>query len=219
MKIEIACFNPESAIVADLAGADRIELCDGYTEGGTTPEISVVRDVRSKVNTVLFVMIRPRGGDFCYSDAEFEQMKADIVLLKPFVDGFVFGMLNPDLTIDTMRNKILVDLAKPFPATFHRAFDQVDDPMTALEAVISCGFRAILTSGTKPNVTEGAAILKALVQKAADRITIMPGGGLRASNLTALHETVGAKYYHSSAITDRSEMADRAEIQALKQIT
>jgi copper homeostasis protein len=218
MKVEIACFNPESAIIADLAGADRIELCDGYAEGGTTPEINIVRGVRAKVNAILFVMIRPRGGNFCYSDAEFNQMKADIMSLKPFVDGFVFGVLNPDLTIDRLRNKILVDLAKPFPATFHRAFDHIAEPLQALEDVIACGFSTILTSGTKPNVSEGAAILKALVQKAGDRITIMPGGGLRASNLAALHETVGAAYYHSSAIVNDSQMADPDEINALKKI-
>jgi copper homeostasis protein len=218
MNIEIACFNPESAVIANQAGADRIELCDDYAQGGTTPEIIVVRDVRAKINAALFVMIRPRGGNFCYSDTEFEQMKTDITSLKPFVDGFVFGILNPDLTVDRQRNKMLVDLAKPFPATFHRAFDHVSEPISALEDVIACGFRAILTSGTKSNVTEGAAILKALVQKAGDRITIMPGGGLRASNLAALHETVGANYYHSSAITDQSEMANALEIMALKEI-
>lgn len=218
MKIEVACFNPESARIADAAGADRIELCDGYAVGGTTPEIDIVREVRRKTGTPLFVMIRPRGGDFCYSDAEFDQMKAAIVNLKPFVDGFVFGVLHPDATVDTERNKMLVDLAGPLPATFHRAFDQVAAPLTALDDVIACGFSTVLTSGTKPNVTEGAAVLKALVEKAGNRITIMPGGGLRSSNLAALHEIVGAKYYHSSAITDGSQMADADEIKALKKI-
>lgn len=218
MRIEIACFNRESALIADLAGADRIELCDGYTVGGTTPKFEMVRDVRNKTNTVLFVMIRPRGGDFCYSGAEFEQMKTDIVALKPFVDGFVFGLLRQDLTIDVARNKTLVDLAQPLPATFHRAFDQVTNPLESLEDIIACGFSTILTSGTKPNVTEGAAMLKTLVEKAANRITIMPGGGLRSTNLAALHKTVGANFYHSSAITDGSQLADADEIKALKNI-
>jgi len=216
MKIEIACFNPESAIIADMAGADRIELCDGYADGGTTPQIDIVRSVRSKITTPLFVMIRPRGGDFCYSDAEFNQMKADIISLKPLVDGFVFGILKPDLTIDRERNQELVNLAKPLPTTFHRAFDKVAEPLPALERIIACGFKTILTSGAKPNVIEGAAMLKTLVDKAANRIVIMPGGGLRASNLKALHEMVGAKFYHSSAIIGRSQISDVDEIKALK---
>jgi copper homeostasis protein len=218
MKIEIACFNPESAVIADLAGADRIELCDGYAEGGTTPETSIVRYIRKTVKCDLFVMIRPRGGDFCYSDSEFRQMKSDILSMKAFVDGFVFGILNRDLTVDIARNKTLVELAQPLPVTFHRAFDQVAEPMLALEDVITCGFTTILTSGTKPNVSEGATILKTLVEKAKNRIAIMPGGGLRASNLAALHEIVGAEYYHSSAITNQSQIADPEEIKALKKI-
>ncbi|CAM3272720.1 PF03932 family protein CutC [Flavobacterium longum] len=218
MRIEIACFNPESASIADQSGADRIELCDGYAVGGTTPATDIVREVRHKTKTVLFVMIRPRGGDFCYSDAEFAQMKADILTVKPFVDGFVFGVLHPDATIDTERNKILIDLAQPLPATFHRAFDQVSEPLSALEEIIACGFSTVLTSGTKSNVIEGAPVLKTLVEKAANRITVMPGGGLRSTNLAALHETVGAHFYHSSAITDGSQMADADEIKALKNI-
>lgn len=218
MKIEIACFDPESALIACSARADRIELCDGYAVGGTTPATDIVREVRDKTKTVLFVMIRPRGGDFCYSEAEFAQMKTDIMALKPFVDGFVFGVLHPDLTVDIARNKILIDLAKPLPATFHRAFDQVPEPLLALEEIIACGFSTVLTSGTKSNVIEGAAVLKTLVEKAANRITVMPGGGLRSSNLAALHQTVGATFYHSSAITDGSQMADADEIKALKNI-
>ena len=218
MKIEIACFNPESAIIADQTGADRIELCDGYADGGTTPEIGVVKSVRSKIKTPLFVMIRPRGGDFCYSDSEFGQMEDDIAALRPMADGFVFGVLNPDLTIDKLRNRLLVDLAKPLPATFHRAFDQVAEPFSSLEDVISCGFSTILTSGTKPDVIEGATILEKLVAQANGRIAIMPGGGLRSSNLAALHKVVGAEYYHSSALTDQSQKANAAEIKALKEI-
>jgi len=218
MKIEIACFNPESAMIADNAGADRIELCDGYSDGGTTPEPEAVRRLRPKIKTPLFVMIRPRGGDFSYSDAEFDKMKADIIALKPLVDGFVFGVLNPDATVDKTRNQILVDLSRPLRATFHRAFDQVGEPFSALEDVISCGFSTVLTSGTKSNVIEGATILIKLVAQANGRITIMPGGGLRSSNLATLHKAVGAAYYHSSAITDQTQTADAAEIKALKQI-
>lgn len=218
MRIEIACFNPESALIADSARADRIELCDGYAVGGTTPATDIVREVRHKTTTVLFVMIRPRGGDFCYSNAEFAQMKAEIIALKPFVDGFVFGVLHHDRTVDIARNKILIDLAQPLPATFHRAFDQVSEPLSALEDIIACGFSTVLTSGTKSNVIEGAAVLKTLVEKAANRIMVMPGGGLRSTNLTALHETVGATFYHSSAITDGSQTADAYEIKALRSI-
>ena len=218
MKIEIACFNFESALIANNAGADRIELCDSYADGGITPDFEMVKEVRAKTTADLFVMIRPRGGNFIYSEAEFAEMKKSVMLLKDSVDGFVFGILNDDLSVSIIQNKALVELAKPMPCTFHRAFDKVSDPLHSLEEIIKCGFSTILTSGTKPNVMEGKEILRSLVEKAQNRITIMPGGGLRSTNLKELHNTVGANFYQSSAITDGSATADHNEIIALKNI-
>ena len=163
-------------------------------------------------------MIRPRGGNFVYSDAEFQQMKDAILKLKTLaINGFVFGILNEDHTINSNQNTELVNLAKPILCTFHRAFDEVINYKIALEEVVSCGFSTILTSGTFPNVMEGKEVLKALVLQAENRITIMPGGGLRSTNISELDELVNANFYHSSAITDGSEIANPEEIIELKQ--
>ena len=217
-KIEIACFNLESALLAQDAGADRVELCAEMSVGGTTPSIEIIQQARENLNIDLYVMIRPRGGNFVYSEAEFEQMKSEIETIKKLgVNGFVFGILKDDNTINIEQNKVLVELAKPFPCTFHRAFDEVLNVDKALEDVISCKFSTILTSGTFPNVMEGKEVLKQLIIQAKNRIEIMPGGGLRSTNISALDEMVNANWYHSSAITDGSETADYKEVQSLIQ--
>ena len=216
-KIEIACFNLESALIAQKAGADRVELCADMLVGGTTPIIETIQQARKHLTIDLYVMIRPRGGNFVCSEAEFEQMKLEIETIKKLgVNGFVFGILNKDKTINIEQNKVLVELVKPFSCTFHRAFDEVLNVEKALEDVISCGFSTILTSGTFPNVMEGKEVLKQLVNQANNRIEIMPGGGLRSINISALNEMVDANWYHSSAITDGSEIASPEEIVQLK---
>ena len=216
-QIEIACFNLESALLAQKAGADRVELCANISVGGTTPSIEIIQQARKNLTIDLYVMIRPRGGNFVYSEAELEQMKLEIETIKQLgVDGFVFGILNEDKTINIEQNKVLVELAKPFSCTFHRAFDAVSNYEKALEDVISCGFSTILTSGTFPNVMEGKEVLKQLVIQANNQIEIMPGGGLRSTNISALDEMVNANWYHSSAITDGSETANQEEIIKLK---
>ncbi len=218
-KIEIACFNPESAIIAFENGADRIELCDGLAEGGTTPDFETVKRLRQKIDIPLFVMIRPRGGDFTYSEAEFEQMKHDLAQLKSLqVDGFVFGILDADGEVNTERNKQLVELAKPYPCTFHRAFDRAKGLESSLEKVIECGFTTILTSGQKPNVSEGKENLKKLVELSDGRIEILAGGGLRSTNIEDIRDFTKAGYFHSSAITDGGAFADADEVVALKNI-
>ncbi|WP_300976713.1 copper homeostasis protein CutC [Flavobacterium sp.] len=215
-NLEIACFNVESAVIAQKNGANRVELCDEMNEGGTTPSKEAVMDAREKLTIDMNVMIRPRGGNFVYSDAEFEQMKQEIIAYKKFkVDGFVFGILNQDNSINVERNKELVFLAKPLPCTFHRAFDVVPDVYNSLETVIDCGFQNILTSGQAPNVMEGIAVLEQLAKKAGNRITIMPGGGVRSSNVTLLKEKMNTSYYHSSAITNETETADGKEVNAM----
>ena len=216
-KLEIACFNVESAKIAHENGADRIELCDGIEVGGTTPNFEVTTKVRQLIDIDLNVMIRPRGGDFVYSDTEFEQMKLEISEFKKLnINGYVFGILDKNNKIDIERNTELVNLAKPFPCTFHRAFDVVSDYEQALEDVISCGFSAILTSGTHSNVMDGIDVLKKLVLQAQNRITIMPGGGLRSTNINHIQEVTQATFYHSSAITDGSQIANPEEIFKLK---
>ena len=216
-KIEIACFNLESALIAQKVGADRVELCADMSVGGTTPTIEIIQQAREHLTIDLYVMIRPRGGNFVYSEAELEQMKSEIETIKKLdVNGFVFGILKDDNTINIEQNKVLVELVKPFSCTFHRAFDEVLNVEKALEDVISCGFSTILTSGTFPNVMEGKEVLKQLVIQAKNRIEIMPGGGLRSTNISELNEMVKANWYHSSAITDGSETANPEEIIQLK---
>ena len=217
-KLEIACFNLDSALIAEENGADRIELCADLHLGGTTPTIAMIEAAKLMLTVDLFIMIRPRGGDFFYAEDEFQQMKASILHIKKLnVDGFVFGILNEDNSVNINQNTELVNLAKPIPCTFHRAFDKVQNYKTALDDVIFCGFSTILTSGTFLNVMEGKALLKELVFQAKDRITIMPGGGLRSANIEELDELVNAEFYHSSAITDETEIANPYEIIALKQ--
>ncbi|WP_126654206.1 copper homeostasis protein CutC [Chryseobacterium aureum] len=216
-KIEIACFNPESAVIAFENGADRIELCDGLSEGGTTPGFETLKNLREKMTIPIFVMIRPRGGDFTYTDSEFEQMKNDLVRLKSLnADGFVFGILDENDEVNVDQNKALVQLAAPLPCTFHRAFDRAASLEDSLEKVIECGFTTILTSGQKPNVSEGKENLKKLVELSDGRIEILVGGGLRSSNIEEIRSVTNANYFHSSAITDGGAFANPDEVVALK---
>ncbi len=216
-QLEIACFNLNSAIIAQENGADRVELCAEMKVGGTTPSFEITKQARQLITIDLNVMIRPRGGNFVYSDAEFQQMKNEIIQFKEIgVNGFVFGILTENNSVNTTQNTELVNLAKPIPCTFHRAFDEVLDAFQSLEDVIDCGFQTLLTSGQTPNVTEGVNRLTELVLKANNRITIMPGGGLRSTNIEFIQEKTKATFYHSSAITDGSETANSEEVQTLK---
>ncbi|MFV8366595.1 copper homeostasis protein CutC [Flavobacterium sp. XS1P27] len=216
-QLEIACFNLESAIIAQDNGANRVELCANMKEGGTTPNFELTKTVRDKVTIDLNVMIRPRSGNFVYSDFKFGQMKSEISAFKKLeVDGFVFGILNEDGTINEQQNTELVALANPLPCTFHRTFDGVKNKFQALESLIECGFKTILTSGAETNVVDGIDVLAALVEKANNRITVMPGGGLRSTNIGLLKEKTKAVFYHSSAITDSGEIANQQEIQSIK---
>ncbi|MBL7887991.1 MAG: copper homeostasis protein CutC [Bacteroidia bacterium] len=216
-KLEIACFNYQSALIAQQGGADRIELCDNFKEGGTTPDYSIVAKASNEIKIDLFVMIRPRGGNFVYTSEEFEQMKKDILHFKNLnVDGFVFGILNEDNSINIQQNKELIQLASPLPCSFHRAFDKIDNQQTALESVINCGFKTILTSGFTSSAMNGIKNLEQLVKASRNRITIMPGGGVRSSNIAQIKNKTQAHYYHSSAII-QGDIADVNEVKKLKE--
>lgn len=216
-QLEIACFNYESAIIAQENGADRIELCENMKLGGTTPNSILVVKVRESLNIKMHVIVRPRGGNFVYSDEELTEMKQDIKQFKKLgVDGFVFGILKENGKVNKKQNRELVHLAHPLSCTFHRAFDVVKDVENSLEDVIECGFKTILTSGQGINVTEGIWTLEKLQKLAAERIEIMPGGGLRSSNIKLLQEKLDLTFYHSSAITNDSEIANPEEIKELR---
>jgi copper homeostasis protein len=215
-QLEIACFNFESALIAQKNGADRIELCENMQLGGTTPNYILGVRVREELSIKMHVIIRPRGGDFVYSDEELIEMKQDIKQFKKLgVDGFVFGILNNDGSVNKIKNKELVDLASPLSCTFHRAFDEVADIEKSLEDVIDCGFDTILTSGQGLNVGEGISVLQKIQKLATGRIVIMPGGGLRSANIHLLKEKLEPTFYHSSAVTDDSETANAGEIKFL----
>jgi len=198
--IEVIGFNIESCILAQAAGAHRIELCDNPGEGGTTPSYGFIKAARKHVHIQLYPIIRPRGGDFFYSDVEFEVMKADVQMCKELgCDGVVIGILQADGTVDKKRCRELVHLAYPMGVTFHRAFDRVKDAVQALEDVIEIGCERILTSGLVPNALDGAETLAALIKQADERIIIMPGSGVRSDNIIGLAKRTGAVEFHTSA--------------------
>ncbi|MEO9021887.1 MAG: copper homeostasis protein CutC [Ginsengibacter sp.] len=199
-KLEIIGFNIESCIAAQDAGADRIELCMSPGEGGTTPSYAFIKEARKKLHIDLYVMIRPRGGDFLYSDEEFEIMKNDVLLCKQSgCDGIVTGILTEGGKVDTKRCEELIGYAYPLGATFHRAFDRVANPLEAMEDIIHLGFERILTSGLAPKAIDGIETLATLIKKSAERIILMPGSGVEASNIISIAESTSAKEFHSSA--------------------
>lgn len=203
--LEVIAFTIESAGIAERCGAHRIELCDNPGDGGTTPSHGMIERVRGRNSIQLFPIIRPRGGDFLYSEEEFRIIQKDISICKQLgCDGVVIGMLNPDGCVDKARTRRLVELAYPMEVTFHRAFDRVRDPYEALEDIIEAGCTRILTSGLKPRALEGAFLLKQLVEQANERICIMPGSGVRANNVLEIAKQTGAREFHSSARTEKS---------------
>ncbi|MEO8854871.1 MAG: copper homeostasis protein CutC [Ginsengibacter sp.] len=208
MKLEVIGFNIKSCITAQESGAKRIELCAGPGEGGTTPSFAFIKSARELLHIDLYVMIRPRGGDFLFSDDEFKMMKKNIEICKDSgCDGIVTGMLLKNGKVDKKRCKELLDLAYPMEATFHRAFDRVKDPFESLEDIIDLGFERILTSGLKPKAIESTDLLSRLVKKSAGRILIMPGSGITSQNIISIAENTGSTEFHSSAsVTEKSKM-------------
>lgn len=211
MTVEIVVYNIASAMKAQEGGADRIELCDNPGEGGTTPSIGTVEVVRQHCNLDVFVMIRPRGGDFCYSSYEFYSMKRDIYQCQRLsVDGFVFGILTPDGRIDKKRCKDLIDKCRPLRVTCHRAFDMARDPFEALEDCIEVGFDRILTAGQQAQALKGAALIGELVKRANGRIAIMAGSGVNENTVQEIVAVSGVGDIHFSATAfDESPMTFR----------
>ena len=198
--LEVIGFTIEACIAAQKAGANRIELCDSPADGGTTASYGFIKAARKKLQIELFPIIRPRGGDFLYSDDEFEIIKTDVKFcIEAGCDGVVIGMLTKDGKVDKKRCGALIDSAYPLGVTFHRAFDRTVDAFEALEDIIEIGCERILTSGQKPNASDGAELIKQLIEKANDRIIIMPGSGVNSKNILQIAETTAAVEFHSSA--------------------
>jgi copper homeostasis protein len=199
-KLEICSDTVESSLTAQASGADRIELCDNLPEGGTTPAYGTIAAARENLRIRLNILIRPRSGDFLYSDLEYEIMKKDILLCREAgADGIVTGILREDGTIDTERTAGLVRLAYPMEVTFHRAFDMCRDPFGSLEDIIAAGCTRLLTSGQENTAYEGAGRITELIEKAGSRIIIMPGSGINEENIEFIARTTRAREYHMSA--------------------
>jgi copper homeostasis protein len=197
--IEIATSDFETTRSAVEGGADRIELCANLAEGGTTPSYGTLFQCREAFDILLYPIIRPRGGDFLYSDEEFEIMLHDVKLCKQSgCDGIVTGLLLADGSIDVKRTTALVEIAYPMGVSFHRAFDRCRDPFVALEELIKAGCERILTSGQKPTAPEGVEMIAELNRIADHRIIIMPGSGVRKENIKMLAEKTGCTEFHSS---------------------
>jgi copper homeostasis protein len=202
MDLEVCIDSVESAIAAERGGAKRVELCSDLLEGGITPGAGLIASVRGHISIDLFVMIRPRGGDFYYTDLEFDVMREEIAHARQLgSDGIVLGLLDQHGRVDVPRTRQLIELAKPLPVTFHRAVDMSPDLLVALEDIVATGASRILTSGGASSAPLGAAEIARMIQAARGRIAIMPGSGITPENIAALAEATGATEFHSSART------------------
>jgi len=200
--LEISVETLDAAQAAERGGADRVELCENLSVGGLTPSTELMRALRAQVRIPIFVMIRPRAGDFVYSDAEFAEMKHSILEVKESrMHGVVLGVLTKERRVDVERTRELVELARPLPVTFHRAFDEIADLHQALEDVIKTGASRILTSGGAKTAAHGAVVLSELVTAAENRIIIVPGAGNNAANISLVMQKTGAREFHSGLST------------------
>lgn len=208
-KFEICANSVESCWAAQEGGADRVELCAGIPEGGTTPSYGEIKVARRLLTSIrLHIIIRPRGGDFLYSPLEIERMEEDIRMCRELgADGVVFGCLKADGSVDMEQNRRLMECAKGMSVTFHRAFDRTTDPFQAMEDIIDLGCNRILTSGQQPKAIEGTTLLAKLKEKADGRITLLAGSGVTEDNIRQIYEETGIHEYHFSArISVKSNM-------------
>ena len=212
--VEICANSAQSCVEAEAGGARRVELCAGIPEGGTTPSFGEIRTAQSLTSAInINVIIRPRGGDFLYTPAEVQAMLYDIEMAKQLkVHGVVFGCLTKHGDIDIPLMRSLIQASRPLSVTCHRAFDMCREPFAALEQLIDSGCDRILTSGREADAGRGIPLIKALVERAGERVIIMPGGGVSAENIARIEKETGAKEFHLSARSVvHSEMAYRNE--------
>lgn len=200
MILEIAANSVASALAAEQGGADRVELCTALELGGLTPSHAQIALARDRLRIPLYVLIRPRAGDFLYDDLEWETMQRDIEACAALgCDGVVLGVLDAEGNVDTPRCRALIAAAGKLGVTFHRAFDMSRDPVRALEDIIALGCERVLTSGAQASAVEGAALIRELVVQAGGRLAVMPGAGITAQNIAALAAATGAREFHASA--------------------
>lgn len=198
--LEVCCGSLDDAIEAERGGAERVELCSCLFLGGLTPSIGSVIEARKRLNIPIIAMVRPRGGGFCYTEAEFAAMQHDArAMLEAGADGIVFGILKPDGTIDVERNRVLREIAGKKQSVFHRAIDVTPDPFHALEQLIELGFTRVLTSGQEDSVPEGIDLIRQLIERAGSRIEIMPGGGIKPRAVPDILRVTGCKQIHVAA--------------------
>jgi len=194
--IEVCVDSVESALRAQEGGANRVELCDNLLEGGTTPSAGAIAVARDRLTIGLHVIIRPRGGDFCYSEAEMESMRRDVDVARQVgADGVVIGLLEPDGGIDVPRTRELLERARPLSVTFHRAFDVARDPERALDQLMGMGVDRLLTTGQEPTILEGLELVAALARRAGGRLIVMPGG-VNERNVARVVRATGAAEVH-----------------------
>jgi copper homeostasis protein len=215
--LEIACFNLNSCSIAEKAGVNRIEFCSDYNSGGITPVDKDIIEIKKKINLPVHVIIRPRGGNFVFTEKEFNEMKRSILLCKHNnIDGVVFGILNANQTINELQCKELIELAKPMKTVFHRAIDQVSNIEKGIQKLIELNFEGVLTSGGKDSALSGIENLKKIQSTYGDKIQIIAGGGIRSTNIDAIKSVSGCKFFHSAAIIGENETANENEIIKLK---
>jgi len=206
LLIEAACASVADCAAADRAGADRLELCSALLVGGLTPSMGVFQASRALARCPIVCMVRPRAGAFCYSDGEFDAMRRDVeAFAAAGADGVVFGVLTGNGDVDAARCRALVDCAGPIQTVFHRAFDVAREPEAALDALIDAGVTRVLTSGQARTALEGAGLIRRLVAQAAGRIELLPGGGIRASNLLQVVGATGVGAVHLGPQTDAED--------------
>ncbi len=212
--LEICCGSIDDAIQADAGGADRVELCSALFLGGLTPSLGTLQEAKRRLKIPVIMMIRPRSGGFCYTEAEMATMERDVeAAVANGADGIVFGILDPDGKIDIRRSTRLRKLIGERQAVFHRAFDVTPDPFAALEQLVDVGITRVLTSGQKNSVPEGIDLIKRLIERAGDRIEVLPGGGIAPYNMKEVVERTGCRQVHLTAwspMTDSSTQANRA---------
>ncbi len=218
MKLEVCASNLANALAAEQGGAGRIELCSALSVGGLTPSYGLLQHVSTATHLKVMTLIRPREGNFVYTDGEVQVMEQDIHALRPMCSGFVFGALTPQGDIDMHAMERLMKAAQGVPVTFHRAFDRCRDPFTALEQIIDLGCVRILTSGQQPKAIQGVDLLQRLNEQAAGRIIIMPGGGVTPDNARAILDHTGCHEIHASCSSGTGITDPSAVHQLIKQI-